>query len=664
MPTTSTTKKPRVPPLVTGVLPYDADVWAWQNGTLGNQWLAGFFDGDLSTNGIPGWVKSVLPENDIHFTFPPNTYLSSVDIYKVAGTIETPIEFLYREVGGEPIPFGQFDIPGFRTWKNYALPRTVLIAEIIFRVKGYQALFPGQIKWNGAQPVQKPIALPFVPTALATQFNIVTYWFNTLDVRNATGPPDPSKVAQLDYFGGFRYFDQVSNLKGSPGFRNVDDTYNFSGNISTDSINQYWHDKGKSVLHCLCGNFPEYLATYPDPSKAGSASWAYKSDPFNPESYRLLGEAVFQVTARDGSVEVPFDLLKAATKKYNAWDKETPVKRTGTGLLKRWQVLNEAAKYWEGIDIYREPRAAAVIWSVILDGHKGTMGPGVGNADPSLELIPGLLFVPDPGFMRGFYSCLAELRGRNADGSINGAPTCICFHAYSVNAAKQGVPFEESAAAHLLPALRQVLQLFAPKTTVIKTEYGYSYNPTASQAYVQPSQSLTSEQRAAAFIVGDALWMGRHGVQESYLYDDLPHGGVAAAYRNGAPWNLSCDNIGKPSQKYAKQVITLSTGYVLADFLDIPADPGFILCNRYTKPGAPDLLAFWLTKGADRSVDYVIQLTKKSTLYQLDGTADTPITRALPSGESTITVTETPCFVLGNLRKPRTLALLKKKLAL
>lgn len=592
------TTPPPTTELVEGVLPLSG-AWVYQTGTLNPNKIQRVFQTDSNLETIESYERSDAAVTDIVVEYPAGFYLDSVAVFDGNGSAQTegtlPIEILCQpRAGGALQSLGFFTGAEFgHDLPPYAATARTEISELRLRMTGPRAVWMKCVRVNGAYP--KGYTLPAYRnkgTSLESQFGVGTYWFYVIDPQNFTAGPAESNVVELGAFGRKRFFPDIAKIQDAtdPTLFRIEPSYEAS-----------WESIMRAMPTCLAfvGNFkqnkstfvytdPDTGAVYTDTDIAHNALTAKDADRDNPESYRLWGEWAWQLGAREGSVSYPLTDLRFATTSANGWAGQA-VHQNLTGLRLKPRVMfgNEPLKYWKGPDAQLSGKRVAIMQAVVRDGYNKTMTGRVGlmNADPSWEPDVQLLFDPDLSAVRAFCEQWALIYGRNADGTIKNFPSRLDLHWYSRDPVTgAGVAWDKSDLPKALADLQRYLATVAPNVQLTLSEYGYSYDHYADRSFVAPSEVLTSEQRAGAFILSQGFWNCRNDIESANLYD-FRAGDHYQPTQAGVPWDLTCDNRKRLAADYVRDVRALVQGYGFAGTLD----QGDVLINRHTKAGQPDV---------------------------------------------------------------------------
>jgi endoglucanase len=311
---------------------------------------------------------------------------------------------------------------------------------------------------------------------------------------------------------------------------------------------------------------------------------------------------------------------------------------------------NERDKWWKGRKAYQTGREYAANLSAFYDGHKNTMGAGVGvkNADPSMQVVMGGLAAATPDYVRGMIDWCKQYRGYKADGSVNLCWDVINYHLYSNDASTsqggnstRGAAPEVSNTAQVAQSFVQMAHQYANDMPVWVTETGYDTNQGSPlKAIAIGNKSVL--QTEADWTLRTALLYARWGVERTFFYM-LADDNAASPVQFNSSGLLNADRSAKPAADFLRQANALLGNYTYTGTLN--SDP---LVDRYEASGKT-IYALVVPDEKNRTATYTLDLgsATTATIYQpTAGQADmkaTPVNT--PNGKLTITVTETPQFV-------------------
>ena len=364
----------------------------------------------------------------------------------------------------------------------------------------------------------------------------------------------------------------------------------------------------------------------------------------------------FQYTARYGNnTNVNPALVKVNT--AIRWTGDTPnAVKIGMGLIKYIECDNERDKWWKGRKAYQTAREYAANLSAFYDGHKNTMGAGVGvkNADPSMKVVMGGLCSIANGtdYIKGMIDWCKEYRGYKSDGTVNLCWDVINYHLYSDNsgsmqngsgASARGAAPELSIAAQVVRNVLKLAHEACYDMPVYVSETGYDLNQGSPlRAISIGSKSVLSTQ--ADWNLRTALLYGREGVDRIDFYQtydlnlDCPTQFCSMGFMNA-------DFTRKPTADYFYQAKKLMGDYVFKE--SISTNPNV---DRYERNGQ-SAYALWIPDEVGRTAQYSLNLGAGSIarVYTPQAGRDTMALQIRPTINSkvTLTLTETPQFVIA-----------------
>jgi hypothetical protein len=638
----------------TGVIPYAnlAPTYSWTTGTWGSP--INFFNGDVNAEAIPAYLESMTPNGDVILTFPRGYYLDQIRLYDGGGSyIDNPVDVYFESwTDSGPTLLTQFYGDQYGTWLERPLPGRIEVRQVTLRSYGPRAMWPTEIEFIGEYPLAPLPTYARKKGRSAAMYGTNTYNYNTL------GPP--SLFAELQKFSGGRYYLPCYEVDYDPlGYR-----FASSYGPNWDTILGMWKGVGKKALITLNNNNQANRDSYAQALPNDyleinrNAMWAYGADLMDPETYRWLGELVFQFIARYGSVVHPDSALKLAMTPRFTGD---PIQErlSGLDLISVLMVGNELYKTWKTALGRLTPTQGAVMWAVCFDGYNGTMGPGVGGklADPAVLVGFGGSIAPDAGYENEFLTQCGRIYGVDAQGRPLVTPKVGDYHDYTRDEATgTAQTFEQSASRANLFNYLDVQARLAPDMRAIKSEYGYTAHPEATgyapaangwvdnYSYLPAAFGLPADVRRAACTLSDGQNMARNGLVAAYVYEDYDK--VPAT--PGVQWDFLCGYIGTIFQTLVVQLnnkITLD--YEAEPWLNPHSDPTLPSANLNTAQGLPDLFSFWSVGGV--STDVTFDLPNGGTLWEFNlAGGSTMIPTNLAPGQHTFTPSELLAVVEKN----------------
>jgi hypothetical protein len=475
---------------------------------------------------------------------------------------------------------------------------------------------------------------------------------------------NPVKYEAIKAFTGFRHYldwQRIENTEGSFSFNpaswggwSYDLTY---GQCFQDSI---------EVLVCLQNVPPWMRNTYPagEQSKDNSPL-KFGLDRLQPISYIEKARAGFQIAARYGrNTNINAALIKVNTQPR--WPNDPPNEiKTGLGWVKYIECDNEANKWWRGRKGYLSAFEYAANLSAFYDGHKRTLGAGVGvkNADSTMQVVMMGMADANVSYVRGMIEWCRMNRGYLSDGSVNLCWDVINYHHYTndknsdqTGEATRGLAPELSKAALLASGFINFSRKYSENMPVWITELGYDLHP-ASPMKAIPIGNKTPMQTQADWVLRSALVYMRTGIDRLFFYelnDNAP--GNATKY-NTMGLSDSAFQL-RPAGRYLKQVSQLFKNYKFNQ--SVSADP---MVDEY-RNGQGKAYALWIPDETARIGSYTLSVSGFAgvMVYQpAEGAAQvTSYWLSAQNGTVTIPVSETPVFAIPHTNMPYWLGRLNK----
>ncbi|SEN57266.1 hypothetical protein SAMN05216436_11857 [bacterium A37T11] len=344
------------------------------------------------------------------------------------------------------------------------------------------------------------------------------------------------KVQLIKSFSAVRQFLDWDKIEDSQGL------YTFSptrrGGWDYDLMYERCKEEGIFISPCIQSTPDWMYNSYPQGMKDHDVPPVfYKANREKPESYLALAKAGFQFAARYGT-NSKIDSSMIHLVKQQRWFNDRLNKiRLGLNLIKYVECRNEPDKWWKGKSVQQTGRQYAANLSAFYDGHKGTLGPGVGvkTADPNMQVVMGGLAKPDVNFVKEMVEWCKENRGYHKDGSVNLCFDVLNFHMYSNDNISWFNKLFRSSSHGKAPELSDqglVADEFIKLSGQLKnmpvwtTEVGYDLDERSAQRAIAIG-SKSPEMVQADWIVRTGLNYARHGVDRVFyyqLYDAEPKG--------------------------------------------------------------------------------------------------------------------------------------------
>ncbi len=466
----------------------------------------------------------------------------------------------------------------------------------------------------------------------------------------ATSAIDESKMSVMQSFKGFRHYMDWEKLEHTEGKYTFNPTY--SGNWNYDVIYARCKAEGILVLACL-KTLPKWLVdTYPlEQRDHENVPARFGKDLNDPKSYIEQAKVAFQYAARYGSNKsVNPSLLSVSTTLRWTNDQPNQVK-IGLDLIRYFECENERDKWWKGRQAYQTGREYAANLSAFYDGHKNTMGPGVGvkNADPNMVVVMQGMASPNLDYVKGMIDWCKQYRGYKPDGKVNLCWDVINYHYYTndLNASQtgtrtRGAAPEVSNAAEIARRFVRFAHEEAYGMPVWNTEVGYDIHPGSPQKAIAIGNKSVLETQAD-WSLRTSLLYARNGVEGVYFY--MAQDVVNAGTQYSTCGLLNGDGTRRPAADYLYQTNKLFGEYYYRETIN--ADP---IVDRYELNGKSAYVMV-VPDEKGRTADYTLNLGSAAAakIYTPKAGSDNMTEQVVntTNGSVTIRVTETPVFVVA-----------------
>jgi endoglucanase len=646
-----------------GKIPIDPQ--RWYQLTDAPDGIPALFDGITNANISRGWGK-LLEQYQAYYPLlkGESFVIESVKMYDGEGSSSgAPMVLSVITEAWEQVPIATFMGSQYQQWvgpepnepSSYALAEPIRNARYLVITSA--SMYPTEIELYGSYKAAKVAPVPAASTLAAQKavklkhmFGVNAFEWNLEDGNNPS-EVDPVRLKGVKNFTGIRHYLDWEKLEPTPGNYTFNPSHNGSWNY--DAMYSRLKQEGVEVLVCL-KTLPKWMQeSYPASERdAENVPARFGQDVTAPASYVEQAKVAFQFAARYGNnATVPRKLMQVSTSPPR-WTAD-PVNevKTGLGLIRYMECDNERDKWWKGRKAYQTAAEYAANLSAFYDGHKNTLGPGVGvkNADPKMQVVMGGLAAPTPDYVKGMIDWCRQHRGYKADGSVNLCWDVINYHLYSndARASQGGEPTrgtapEVSEAGQVAKAFVQMAHEYAGGMPVWITETGYDYNQGSPLKAIAIGKKSVQETQAD-WILRTSLLYARWGVERVFLYqlyDDNPQ----SPTRFGSMGLLNGDKTPRPAAQYVSQANKLMGGYSYKQTLH--ADP---IVDRYELHGrSAYVLVVPDEKG--RTAPYTLNLgsaTYADVYRPAIGKESMDKQRVtLQQGKLPLQVTETPVFVL------------------
>ncbi len=411
----------------------------------------------------------------------------------------------------------------------------------------------------------------------------------------------------------------------------------WSGSWDMDGLLSNLKTMGVTALFDL-HEIPDYmLASYTSGGDKENVPIFMGANKDLPASYIAQAKMAFQIAARYGATVVNTSLLSVdATLR---WPGDTPnVVKTGLNTLKYIECDNERDKWWKGTNAYQTGYQYAANLSAFYDGHKNTMGAGVGvkNADPTMQVVIGGTASPVPDYFRAIIDWSIDNRGYNQDGTINLPFDVINFHCYA--------GATQSGGTVACPEVYGMDKIIAPivlvglevNKEVWWTETGYDQqagSPIAAPAIGSKSVPLVQ----ADWILRTALLSARSGVNKLcfFMMDDDSPGNPVQFETSGLLDTSQSDGM-KPAARYLAQAMAILKGYTFASSTVLGSGA---VQDTYTSASASPIKVVFMPTQTGATT--TLALTNQA-VWKLSSANITPTHL---TGQTSVQVSETPVFI-------------------
>jgi hypothetical protein len=641
----------------TNKIPIDAKRWYQVNNVTNG--LDGLFDGVTNVSVNTGWNK-LIANYDAYYPLAPGETMSieSIRFYDGEGTnTDAPMTLLVINDKWERIPIARFVGDKYQAWvgpnpeqpDQFNLPSAITGARYL--VINTSGAYPTEIELYGTyQAGQAALAVTPPPTR-STPFrqalgvNVFEWNF-----EEASSPwqVEDSRIDAMKAFSSVRHYIDWEKLESQQGSYTFNPTS--AGSWNYDAIYERCQAENIDVLACI-KTLPKWLEeTYPANGRDHENIPApYGSDLSSPKSYIDQAKLGFQYAARYGrNKSVDPSLVKVSS--TTTWAGTNQVK-IGLGLIRYMECENERDKTWKGRNAYQSAREYAANLSAFYDGHKNTLGAGVGvkNADPSMTVVIGGLAASTTDYVRAMIDWCREFRGYLPDGRVNLCWDVMNQHLYANDAkSSQGGGGNRGAAPELAGVGEQAAAFVAVShqsgndLPVWITEAGYDVNQGSPfRAIAIGNKSILETQ--ADWILRTALLYTRVGIDRLFfyqLYDD----NLQNSTQFSSMGLVNGDKRRKPAADYLYQAHQLLGNYRYKETLS--NDP---LVDRYEQDGrSAYVLVIPDEKG--RTGNYNLTIPKGDTVHictpVIGRDAMNQTVQVSTTGTISVNVTETPVFVM------------------
>ena len=622
-------------------------------------------DGILSQEVFMGWGK-LLPNYDCYYEFKnlADVAITSVRLYDGENTFADKPFKLYAKASAAaaPVLLATFTGEAYGQWVEVKLPAPVPARYLVANV--WQG-FPTELELYGTyQKAAPPARHPAKPVRLGQELGVNAFvWEFT---QSADNPNKRDEIYEpnmklMQAFSQYRDYVDWGLLEGKPGQYTFNSTQ--SGGWNYDALYKRLHQEGREVLACLKTLPPWFLERYypADQRDAENVPAPAGADLLDPASYKLQAQLAFQFAARYGrnKTVAPTLLQPVLAGPIYPGDPAagTRTREAGLGYIRYMECENERDKWWKGRKAYQTGREYAANLSAFYDGHKNTLGPGVGvkNADPSMQVVMAGTASTRTDYVRGIIDWCKQYRGYRPDGSVNLCFDVMNYHCYANASGGSQNAHSARGAAPEVAGIAEDADTFVQlgreyNTEVWVTEAGYDVNA-ASPIRAPAIGDKTPELVQADWILRTALFYARHGINRLFLYqtNDLNINSGTQFASSGLIDGTAHRR--KPAADYLYQVQLLLGDYVYKE--TISTEP---LVDRYER-GGQSAYALTMSTEHGQTASYSLPVGAGPADFQVytpqpGSPAMAARAQRSTGGKLPLTVTETPIFVVPAAARP------------
>lgn len=467
---------------------------------------------------------------------------------------------------------------------------------------------------------------------------------------NQRTPIMPGRADFFLPFSSFRHYidwRQIEQNKGKYGYNPTS-----RGGWKYDEIYEWCNAQNITVVACIKTIPTWLLETYPSEKRdVENVPAPYGADLSDPASYIDHAKLGFQFAARYGKNK---DVDPALVHVEPAPHYNPNQKKIGLGLVNYIECNNEPNRWWKPNKVAQQTaQEYAANLSAFYDGHKGSLGPGVGvkNADPAMQVVMGGIAKASPTYVNDMVEWCRINRGLKADGSVDLCFDIINYHHYAHNrdevksrANQRGVAPELSRSANLADSFRAFSDEKVNGIPVWNTEVGYDVNEHSIQRAI-PINGKSALETHADWSLRTALLYARHGINRLFFYmlHDVSARSTSQYASSGLVDKEGDAYTSKPAWDYLLQAGKLIGEYYYQETLS--ADP---IVDLYA---LGDKKMYVLTipdeTGREKKFELSVGDSKEVRIHKLViGSKEVQTTtQPVTNGKITITVSETPIFV-------------------
>lgn len=459
---------------------------------------------------------------------------------------------------------------------------------------------------------------------------------------------DEERFKLISTFSGVRHYLEWDRIESSPGRYTF--SVSHSGGWDYDEIYRRMSTQQKFLVIDIKGCPQWLLQSYPEGQRdAENVPAPFGVDRKLPASYIAQARAAFQLAARYGSnTNIDKSLLSVDTTIRWTDDPRNTIK-VGLGYIKFIECDNERDKWWKGPQAQQTPEEYAANLSAFYDGHKGSLGKGVGikSADPNIQVVMGGIAEADPAFVERMIAWCRTNRGSKPDGSVNLCFDVINYHLYANDAfnnngkSSTGIAPELSNLRSTASNFLKMSATSASSIPVWVSETGYDIVQGSTQRAI-PIGNKSSLITQADWNIRTALLYSRTGIDRCVFYM-LDNADANSSTQYSSSGFINPDFSRRPSADYFLQANALMGDYRYQGTIN--ADP---IVDVYVK-GQKRLYVLTVPDQTGRTENYQLDLagSANALVHRFDiGKSLMSVQRiASPGGKLNVSVSETPIFI-------------------
>lgn len=648
---------------VAGRIPVDAARWYGLSNAPND--IQGIFDGSTATGSVTRYGE-IVTSYDSYYTLQPGETmtLESVRQFDPGGgvSLNEPMVLSVITNTWQHLPVASFTGGRGGQWvgPDPANPTNFSLATPLTNIRALVItaswLYPRELELYGTYsagtplPAADPVVLAEQRRATLSQhMGINAFEWEIMDHVNP-GLVNEGMMASVKNFSAIRHYMDWEKLEETEGNYTFSPTHR--GGWDYDAMYQRCAAEGIEVLACL-KTVPGWLQdTWPAAERDNeNVPVRYGRDFNDPVSYLEQAKVAFQYIARYGynpNVNPALVRVNTAIRWYGDHPNQV---RIGLGLIRYIECDNERDNWWKGRKGYQTGREYAANLSAFYDGHKNTMGPGVGvkNADPGVKVAMAGVASPNADYVRGMVDWCREFRGLRPDGSVNLCWDIINYHLYSNDAGStqsgastRGVAPEVAEGGLVAQSFVRIAHQYSQDMPVWVTEAGFDVNQ-GSIYHAIPVGSKTVLETQADWILRTSLLYARWGIARTFFYQ-LTDANINDPMQFSSSGLLHPNLSPKPATDYLRQTNELLGTFRYQTTLN--RDP---LVDRYTT-STRTAYALTIPDEQGRTGSYTLALPgvdSASICHPQIGQAHLRIVKVrVLNGQLTLPVTETPTFVV------------------